>query len=190
MVYDIRDRLVMTQDSLLRSQQEWLYTKYDTENRPDSTGLITDPTYYNQLSYQESTAFASNNYPVVSSYTTKELLTQNFYDDYSWVSAYGAPVASTMATTYIGNSNYFITTSSCITCLCSQSYSTLCHERNGYRNKDRNSWLREGVEYLYTASFYDDRGRVIQSQSSNYTGKLTTYVKLYNLIFRASLYEI
>lgn len=40
MVYDVRDRLVMTQDSNLRQSAEWLVTQYDALNRPVETGLI------------------------------------------------------------------------------------------------------------------------------------------------------
>ncbi len=173
MVYDIRDRLVMSQDSLLRSQHEWLYTRYDAENRPDSTGLITDPTYYNQLAYQEATAFATNNYPVVSSYTTRELLTQTFYDDYSWVTTYGAPVASTMATNYTGNSNYFITTYNT-----SPVYAVNpipLYITRGMTTGNKFEVIgSSGTQYLYAANFYDDRGRGIQSQGSNYTGAVDT----------------
>ncbi len=173
MVYDIRDRVVMTQDSSLRSQHEWLYTRYDSENRPDSTGLITDPTYYNQLAYQESTAFASNNYPVVSSYTTRELLTQTFYDDYSWVSTYGAPVASTMATNYTGNSNYFITTYNSSP-VYAASPAPLYITRGLATGSKTEVLGSSGSQYLYAVGFLDDRGRPIQSQSSNYTGAIDT----------------
>ena len=69
MVYDIRDRLVMTQDSLLRSQQKWLYTRYDAENRPDSTGLITDPDHYNQLSLPGICCFFNQQLPGCKLYT-------------------------------------------------------------------------------------------------------------------------
>ena len=98
----------MNQDSSMRFNHNWMYTRYDSLNRPDSTGLITDNTNYNNLSYHENLANGSTNYPVIASFTS-ELLTQTFYDDYSWVSTYGAPVASTMATNYTSNSNYFIT---------------------------------------------------------------------------------
>src|SRR6185312_1299947 len=109
MVYDdARGRMVMSQDSALRSQQKWMFVKYDAQNRPDSTGLITDPGHYNNLAYHDSLAYYSVNYPNVSSYTS-ELLTMAFYDDYTWVSTYSAPVSSSMATNYTGNSNYFIT---------------------------------------------------------------------------------
>ncbi|HLZ86163.1 MAG TPA: DUF6443 domain-containing protein, partial [Puia sp.] len=41
MIHDVRDRLVMTQDSNLRRGQQWLVTQYDGLNRPVETGLIT-----------------------------------------------------------------------------------------------------------------------------------------------------
>jgi hypothetical protein len=41
MVYDARDRLVMTQDANLRTQNLWTYTKYDGSNRPTSTGTLS-----------------------------------------------------------------------------------------------------------------------------------------------------
>ena len=39
MVYDQRDRLVLTQDGNQRAQGKWLFTKYDALNRPVFTGL-------------------------------------------------------------------------------------------------------------------------------------------------------
>ena len=85
-----------------------MYIKYDAENRPDSAGFITDPTNYNNLAYHDTLAYHSTNYPVVSSYTN-ELITLNFYDYYSWISTFSAPVGSSMATNYASNSTYFIT---------------------------------------------------------------------------------
>ena len=177
MVYDIRDRLVMNQDSLLRSQEKWLYTRYDAENRPDSTGLITDPTYYNQLSYQESAAFATNNYPVVSSYTN-ELYTQTFYDDYSWVSTFSAAVGSAMATNYTGNSSYFITGYNA-----SPVYAVNpvpLYITRGMSTGSMKKVLGTTNQYLYGVSFYDDRGRIIQTQDINYTGGLDTTTMQYD----------
>ncbi len=184
MVYDMRDRLVMTQDSVLRSLQKWLYTRYDSENRPDSTGLITDPTNYNQLTYQESTAFATNNYPVVSSYATRELLSQIFYDDYSWVSTYSAPVASTMATTYTGNSSYFITSYN-VSPVYAASPTPFYITRGMATGSKTEVVGSSGGQYLWAASFYDDRGRVIQSQGSNYTGAIDTTTTQYDFTGKA-----
>jgi RHS repeat-associated protein len=41
MVYDIRDRLVFTQDANMRANNQWLTTLYDKLNRPVITGITT-----------------------------------------------------------------------------------------------------------------------------------------------------
>jgi RHS repeat-associated protein len=176
MVYDIRDRLVMAQDSMLRSQQKWIYTRYDSQNRPDSTGLITDPTYYNQLAYQETTAFATNNYPVISSYTS-ELMIQTYYDDYSW--AAGAGVLSALNTTYTANNTYFNTAYNT-----SPTYAVQITQfpiTRGIATGSRKEVIgSNGAQYLYAVIFYDDRGRLIQSQDVNYTGAKDTITMQYD----------
>ncbi len=176
-VYDARNRAVMTQDSLLRSQHKLMFAKYDAEDRLDSTGLITDPTYYNNLAHYDTLAYYSTNYPLVSSYTN-QLLTQNFYDDYSWVSTYSAPVASTMATNYTSNSTYFITTYNT-----SPTYAVAITPfaiNRGMPTGSMKMVLGTSSQYLYTAVFYDDRGRTIQTQSSNYTGSIDTVTMQYS----------
>ena len=41
LVYDARDRLVLTQDGNQRAANQWLFTKYDALNRPVLTGVYT-----------------------------------------------------------------------------------------------------------------------------------------------------
>lgn len=41
MVYDVRDRLVFTQDANMRKNNQWMTTLYDGLNRPVMTGVIT-----------------------------------------------------------------------------------------------------------------------------------------------------
>jgi RHS repeat-associated protein len=176
-VYDARDRLAMTQDSALRSTQQWMFVKYDSENRPDSSGLITDPTNYNNLAYHDTLAYYSTSYPVVNSYTNV-LLAQTFYDDYSWVSTYGAPVGTSMATNYTTNSNYFITTYNS-----SPTYAVAITPfaiTRGMPTGSMKKVIGTTSHYLYAVNFYDDRGRTIQTQSSNYTGAIDTLTMQYN----------
>jgi RHS repeat-associated protein len=176
-VYDARNRVVMTQDSALRSLEKWMFTKYDSENRPDSTGFITDPLHYNAPAYHDTLAYYSTNYPTVSSYTN-ELLTMAFYDDYNWVSTYGAPVASSMATNYTSNSNYFITSYN--------TYPTYAVAitpfgiTRGMPTGSMKKVIGTASQYLYSVNFYDDRGRTIQTQSVNYTGSIDTVTVQYN----------
>ncbi len=176
-VYDARSRAAMTQDSALRSNEKWLFIKYDSENRPDSSGTITDNLHYTNLAYHDSLAYYSTSYPTVSSFTN-ELLSQNFYDDYSWVSAYSAPVGSSMATTYTSNSSYFITTYNS-----SPTYAvavTAFAVTRGMKTGAMQKVIGTTSTYLYSSTFYDDRSRVIQSQSVNYTGAIDTVTGQYN----------
>ncbi len=177
MVYDARDRVAMTQDSLLRSLHKWTFLKYDLENRPDSLGLITDASNYNNLAYHDSLAYYSTSYPNVTGYTN-EILGQTFYDDYSWVSTYGAPVSSTMATNYTSNSNYFVTGYNT-----SPTYSvaqTASPIARGMATGTLKKVIGTTSQYLYSVNFYDDRGRAIQSQSTNFTGAVDTATVQYD----------
>jgi RHS repeat-associated protein len=176
MVYDERDRLVMNQDSLIRSTKQWLVTNYDVENRPDSTGLITDPTNYNNLAYHTAAAMATTPYPTVASYTYKPL-TQTHYDDYAWVAPLGSPLTATMDTSYNSNSTYFVT-----------SYNS----GPIYAVDQTPLMITRGqvtgtAQYVLTTSspqwdvdFYDDRGRVIEVQSINYTNGLDKDINQYD----------
>jgi RHS repeat-associated protein len=176
MVYDGRDRLVMSQDANQRAQQKWLFTCYDGLDRPDSTGLMTDPANYNKLTYHEGLAMQGLPYPNLAGYTT-ELLTQTFYDGYTGISAAsGLPAA--MATGITSSINNFIT-----------SYNngpiyavapTPQPITRGLVTGTMTEVLGTSGKYLFTESFYDDRGRAIQTQSLNYTGGVDTLTTQYD----------
>ncbi len=177
MVYDYRNRVVMTQDSSLRSLHKWLFTKYDSENRPDSTGLITDPTYYNNRSYHQSNAGTSTNYPNVASYTN-ELLTQTYYDDYSWVSGSGTNLSTGLPTGYTTNSTYFITTYNT-----SPTYAQAITQfaiTRGMVTGSKTKVIGTSSQFLYSIPVYDDRGRTIETQSVNYTGATDSAIAQYS----------
>ncbi len=181
-VNDARNRIAMMQDSSMRASQKWMFIKYDSENRPDSTGFITDPSHYNNLAYHDTLAYYSTNYPTVSSYTN-ELLSMNFYDDYSWVSAHSAPVSATMATNYTSNSSYFITTYNT-----SPTYAvavTPFYITRGMPTGSMKKVIGTTNQYLYAVNFYDDRLRIIQSQLMNYTGAIDTVT--YQYTFEGSI---
>src|SRR5579871_2123161 len=173
MVYDSRDRVVMTQDSNLRVAGKWMVTRYDSLNRPDTTGLLTDA---NNQAYHQNNAYYSVNYPSVSA--NFELLTSNYYDDYTWITRTGATVGSSMATNETSNSNYFYTTFNS-----SPTYAVAMTPL--YVTRSLATGLMKKVigtssQYLYSVNFYDDRGRVIQSQSVNYTGGIDTVTTQYD----------
>jgi RHS repeat-associated protein len=177
MVYDVHDRLVMTQDSLLRSNQQWVYTKYDFQNRNDSTGVITDPTNYNNLSYHETNANVSANYPAVASYTNA-LLTRTFYDDYSWVALQSHPVGVVLAPAHLSSSTYFITTPNT-----SPTYAVPIipfYITRGMVTGSMTNVIGTPTLFLYAVNFFDDRGRTIQTESTNYSLAIDTVSSQYN----------
>ncbi len=163
MVYDARDRLVLTQDANMRLQQKWMYTTYDELNRPQSTGLITDPAYYNNHSYHINTAYASNSYPVLANYASEEL-TRTFYDNYNWMGSYSNPLPGSYDAIY---DTYFQAASNTVWPYAQANLPSA--QFKGMPAGSRVKILGTST-YLYTINFYNDKGRVIQTQATNITG--------------------
>lgn len=162
MVYDARDRLVMTQDGNLRStsQKKWLYTLYDTQNRPVATGLMTDNSYYNNLSYHLNLAASSTAYPNTGSYTTEEL-SRTFYDDYTWRSSWSNPLTDTY------NSSYNTYLQSASTTVWPYIETPAKSEQTkGMVTGTRIKVLGTST-YLFSVMIYDAKGRLIQVQADN-----------------------
>ena len=110
MVYDARDRVVMTQDSLQRAQGKWLYTQYDSLNRPVQTGIWNNA---NNQSYHQWLAATSISYPQPAG--TWEVLSETYYDNYSWVSGSGSGLSASLVTTNINSTNFITTYDACPT---------------------------------------------------------------------------
>ncbi len=79
LIYDSRDRLVLTQDAKLRalSSYKYHYMKYDEHNRPKEEGICTENKSYSTL---RSTVANSSNYTPVGCSATG----YTYYDNYSW----------------------------------------------------------------------------------------------------------
>jgi RHS repeat-associated protein len=179
MVYDGRDRLVMSQDSNMRAQQQWLVSVYDGLDRPDSTGTITDPTNYNNQAYHATQAMAGGEYPNWASYTN-QLLTSTFYDNYTGISAVSG-VPPTMATNETSNSSYFITTygSGPVYAVAITAFPVTRGLVTGTQSASVSTQVNN--EYIsFAEHFYDDRGRLIQTQSITYGVGMDTVTTQYN----------
>jgi RHS repeat-associated protein len=179
MVYDARDRLVMTQDSNMRISSKWLVTIYDGLNRSVQTGLVSNSTIGSKsFASHLSDAANSTAYPFDlgsipgSGY---EELTQTGYDDYNNLPS-GAPAGS-LATTYITSTN-FIT-----------SYSVSPEYAEEVAQSDRTrgllTWSKVKVvgtssTYLYGISIYDEKARLIQVKSTNISGGVDTLTNQYD----------
>ncbi len=180
MVYDQLDRLVMQQDGNLRTAQKWEYFKYDALDRPVETGLITDPTNYNNLDVHLTNAKTSTAYPVVTSYTN-EMLRQTFYDDYAWMNATNSStLTATINSTANGTGNPNFTT----TYNTAPDYAQPMTQSIMTAGRQTGSKVKiigaTGTQYEYTVNFYDARGNNIQVQRINATGGTDVATRQYN----------
>jgi RHS repeat-associated protein len=170
MVYDNRDRLVLTQDANMRppavATGKWLATHYDALNRPLQTGLWQSALTHAQL--QAAAAAATADYPFAATAAPAsgyELLSQTGYDTYATL-----PVASGLGT------------SLATTNITAANFETVYNTAPLYAQpitattavKGLPTWgmvkVLDGAavpNYLYTVTFYDDKGRTVQTQSKN-----------------------
>lgn len=162
MVYDSRDRLVMTQDANMRTLGKWMYTTYENVlNRPVSTGLWTNS--YNRV-YHQGQVQTSIGYPSGTGADFEELTT-TFYDNYDWRSAYGNPLSASYSNIY---DTYFQSASN--TNWPYPQANTATTALKGMTTGSRVKVLGTTSTYLYTVIFYDNKGRAIQVQSTNLSG--------------------
>ncbi|WP_417943019.1 DUF6443 domain-containing protein [Flavobacterium sp. RS13.1] len=173
-VYDKLDRPVLTQDANLRTSKKWLFTKYDVFNRPVYTGeyinivktaradvqLLADAGTALSESKQTvnsingTTVYYSNN--VFPNTTDINLLTINYYDDYSFDLSGGGP-ATSYNVTPITNAKGLATGSK-------------------IRVLDTTSWIT-------SLNYYDAKSRLVYSYSKNdYLGTTSTLKSQFNFI--------
>ncbi|MFO7934972.1 MAG: RHS repeat-associated core domain-containing protein, partial [Bacteroidales bacterium] len=97
-VYDLRDRLVLTQDGNLRNENKWAFIKYDELDRPVISGIVTknytrdvmqdtvDQYTGSSLFEERSTGgihdYTNRSYPDI---TSAMVYTVNYYDDYEFI---------------------------------------------------------------------------------------------------------
>jgi RHS repeat-associated protein len=160
MVYDARDRLVLTQDANLRSQGKWMYTLYDEINRPASTGLWTNA---QDRTYHKGQASGSTAYPNLNGETYEELTT-TFYDNYDWLTANGNPFSSNR---YTGDDGQFMAASN--TTFPYAQPLTQSFQTKGFVTGSKTKVLGTS-QYLYGITYYDEKGRVLQTYSNNSSG--------------------
>lgn len=160
MVYDSKDRLVLTQHANMRiGTVKWMYTLYDNLNRPLVTGLWNNSssfaTHYNA-------AFLSSTYPILSG--TWEELTKTFYDNYDWLSTTtGHGFTSTRFST---DDSHLLPLTSTWPYPVAATIQT--NQLKGLTTGQMTKVLGTST-FLYSIMYYDEKGRVIQTQSKNDT---------------------
>lgn len=159
MMYDKWDRLVLVQDGKQRTTNQFIYTKYDTYNRPIITGQYTDASSHqsireslmNSNGRSESTTANTYGYTLNQTFPASInedfLLTVSYYDNYSsipWInSGFTFTPENAVPSTAI---NYYV-----------KGLITGTLVKVGAPS---NTWIR-------TATYYDNKYRPVQIISEN-----------------------
>ena len=183
MVYDKRDRLVMTQDGELDAKDQWLATFYDQLNRPVITAIINkdaDPTVVETAfsSVVNNASFSSSpegdyfgyNVTLPTGYSLSEtnILTVTYYDNYSFTG-----IADFNGNYSFGSYNLTGFTEP-------QSTKTKGLVTGTFTRVLENINDNITEPLLVTATYYDDYGRPIRIVSDNHLGETDVGYSNYN----------
>ena len=176
MVYDARNRLVMTQDANLRQNNTWMTTIFDLLNRPVQTGIYWLTATSTFAGFQTA-ASTSNGYPYAAPTQQNanwEPLVQTFYDDYSWVAAEGNILPITR---YTGDDGSLLTASNT-----TAPYPQPLIQSAQIRGMITGTKMKiiGSAQVLLSTIYYDDRARVLQTYSYNITGGVTVKTNQYS----------
>jgi RHS repeat-associated protein len=174
MVYDKRDRLVLSQDGENREYKKWLFTKYDAFNRPVLSGILTMSSSQTQAAMQTivnnvysggspraysvtrnsslttTLGYTDASFPI-STDGTLEYLSATYYDDYDFPGKEDFDNTSNISgyTDNEGSVHYFDNVKGKVT---------------GTKAKVLNT----ATEYITTTNYYDDHYRIIESLNNLY----------------------
>jgi RHS repeat-associated protein len=181
MVYDQRDRLVLTQDGNQRLKEEWLFTKYDALNRPIITGIVglnqlsvteirnqvKSHSYFYEVMGDDIFGYTNQSYPVLNDEVG--CLSVTYYDNYNFHHAL-LPGYNFIPDQY--NSLHFDRVKGQVT-------------GGMIRVLDSDKWLR-------SINYYDDKYRVIQSVADNAIGgidRVSTQYDFVGKVLNTSTYQ-
>ncbi|AEV99381.1 hypothetical protein A4D02_34265 [Niastella koreensis] len=177
LVYDVRDRLVFTQDGNMRSgnKGQWMATLYDDQNRQVMTGMINGYTANRdalQLDVANQTGTNSGVQTVVDGMTINACplpggfsftaLTKNYYDKYDWTNKTYSVAYNNLLDA--GNNLHPLTPPSL-----EQKATTGMVTGSQVRVISDPSNLTAG-NWLATVNFYDDRNRLLQVNEETLKG--------------------
>lgn len=190
MIYDNRNRLVLTQDGNQRVRNEWIFTKYDKFNRPIATGTYVHPEEATRLQMQNHVngrigeeewheiyvgadglhGYSDQSFP--KGLTESDYLTVTYYDNYSFKNLEGfGPVYDYDATQLDPEIRALDTYTFPAT-----AFTHVKGEVTGSKVK-----VMDGTDtWINSATYYDDRYRAIQTITDNYNGSIDKYSTLYN----------
>lgn len=163
MVYDKANHLVLSQDGNQRKRlqgqlAQWSATKYDLFGRVVFTGLMYRSEVDSAQNYKSIRDVLSNDVVTESyaAFASAIALTVNYYDNYNFISD-SSPLAYQVLSGY--NKAYPVT-------------ATVASGLNakGLLTGTRTYLLDGSGNSNITANYYDDKGRVVQTRTSNHLG--------------------
>ena len=184
-VYDKLDRPVLTQDALLKQNNEWLFTKYDALGRVVYTGKLLDidnnRSEFQALLSQETqlyevhTSGTSNIAGTTVNYTNQafpsqnviEILTVNYYDTYNDMDGLSLPSQNSYGIDISTNTTSLPTVSKVRVLGTNHWITTL----TGYDDKARPVYVATKNNYLNTTDTVDSHldfvGKVLQTTANH-----------------------
>ena len=182
MVYDERDRLVMTQDGEQRKSNQWLVTKYDALNRPIITGIYTHAAAVDQAgmasqvsttalydTFDGTTTFHGYSNTVFPNDLTKlNVLTVMYYDSYDYKNVINDGRYNYKSDELTDQYKYDPA---------GNSFLGVIGQVTGTKSK-----VLGQSNYIITASYYDDRYRVVQSVSNDMHGSIDRTTNIYDFV--------
>jgi RHS repeat-associated protein len=148
MVYDKRDRLVLTQDGNMRGEYQWMYTKYDNLNRPVETGVYT---HTGEALQTDMVGVIGESLDFPSTTTEEMKLSETFYDNYDELEAEAGT-----GYTYINPEK--------------DGFETTYNDAVKGQITFTKTKVPETGQWLVTVNYYDDKYRVIQTIADNHLG--------------------
>lgn len=190
MIYDARDRLILTQDGVQRANGQWSYTRYDALNRPVVTGIYT---HNDTNADREAIELAVGNTSLWETFSTTagphgysstmfsgltgsfKVLTVTYYDDYTWKQLISSMSFSAQEFDYAhdildgqydyaGDVHYF---------------PRVVGQVTGTKTAVLGSMPDE---FLYSVNYFDDDYRVVQSTGTNHLGGYDRTTNVYDFV--------
>ncbi len=185
LVYDKRDRLVLTQDGNQRTKDtiEWTFTKYDVKNRPILTGIYKDEEGFDQQQMQDEVNLFYSTNPYYEEFIGAEPGNIHGYSNQSFPNI---PDSANYLT-----ATYFDTYQFRDELIADSRFDfvedVLENQKNAfYRVIGQITGKKVNVlstsDYLWSVNYYDDRYRTIQSFMQNRDGEVDFYTHVYDFV--------
>lgn len=179
LVYNNRDLLIMTQDGNQRTQNKWMFTKYDVLNRPIVSGIYTHNTSIDQAAMSVLIS-TTNFYESYNSVTTTHGYSNTVFPI---INADGSPLQILTVTYY---DNYLFRDN-----LAGSAYNYVPGDLTGQATAfNRVTGLVTGTKvnvlgttnYLWSVNYYDDKYRTIQTLAQNHKGGIDRVTNVYDFV--------